>query len=70
MKKKAKAKKVAAKKPAVPPRAAKTSGKKSVAPARSARTSAQGPAPARTAARYTPQEIQGTGWAPFRYPPQ
>ena len=22
------------------------------------------------AARYTPASIQGTGWAPFRYPPQ
>lgn len=26
--------------------------------------------PSKGSGRYTPREVQGTGWAPFRYPPQ
>jgi hypothetical protein len=54
----------AAKKPVVAQKAAAKPAKK-VAPS---------PAPAATGAprnqTYTPQPIESTGWAPFRYPPQ
>lgn len=26
--------------------------------------------PSKGSGRYTPREVRGTGWAPFRYPPQ
>jgi DnaK suppressor protein len=55
----------AAKKPVVAQKAAAKPAAKKVAP---------GPAPAATGAprrqTYTPQPIESTGWAPFRYPPQ
>jgi len=30
----------------------------------------RGTKPATSVGRYTPPEVQGTGWPPFRYPPQ
>lgn len=69
-----------AKKPATKPAAA--SAKKPVAAKKPAQKAAAkpgvkvaaSPAPAAAAAprrqTYTPQPIESTGWAPFRYPPQ
>lgn len=59
--KKAAGKPAARKAPAKQAQAAKPA-----APARSAMSSDGGARPA----TYAPQPIQGTGWAPFRYPPQ
>ena len=55
------AKSAAAKKPATKQPAAKPAAKKGAS--RSASTGAR-------PATYTPPPVQGTGWAPFRYPPQ
>jgi hypothetical protein len=62
--KSAASKKPAAKKPAAKPTAEKPAEKKT-APATSVVVA---DAPRR--ATYTPQPVQGIGWAPFRYPPQ
>jgi hypothetical protein len=47
--------------------AAKTAGKAASRPAKSGRAPAV-EAP-RDRGRYTPQDISGPSWAPFRYPP-
>lgn len=60
------AKKPAAKKPAAKPSPKKVEAKKPApAPA-----PARPEAPARRTGTYTPQPVQGIGWAPFRYPLQ
>jgi len=43
--------------------------KKTTAKSAARKTASRKPA-AKTAATYTPKPVGGTGWAPFRYPPQ
>ena len=71
MKKKAGAtavKKTAAKKkPAAKPPAPKKAAAKMEASTSGAPAAAE---PKKRPGTYTPSSVQGTGWAPFRYPPQ
>ncbi len=62
------AKKTAAKKkPAAKTPAPKKAAAKTAASTPGARVVAE---PKKRAGTYTPSPVQGTGWAPFRYPPQ
>ncbi len=65
--KKAAGKTPAAKKAPAATKAPTAKPKPAAQPARPAGASAGGPAQRAT---YAPQPLQGTGWAPFRYPPQ
>jgi|GraSoiStandDraft_41_1057321.scaffolds.fasta_scaffold81547_3 hypothetical protein len=44
--------------------------KKKAATKAARKTASRKPAAAKNAATYTPKPVGGTGWAPFRYPPQ
>ena len=81
MKKKAGAKTakkaVATKKPATKPAAAKKPPTKPTAPKKAPAKPVASPSSVPAAAEakkrpgtYTPPAVEGTGWAPFRYPPQ
>jgi hypothetical protein len=64
------AKKSPAKKAAKPAakKSASTAAKAKATPAAKAKPAASRPAARPDAGAYTPQPIQGIGWAPFRYP--
>ncbi|MBI2198799.1 MAG: hypothetical protein HYU42_09410 [Candidatus Rokubacteria bacterium] len=62
--KKAVAKQPAAKKAPAPKKAAPTTPSPAIQPSGSSRGGGA------ERATYTPPPVQGTGWAPFRYPPQ
>ncbi len=55
--------------PAVKAAAKKSQPSVAKAPAKATRTAVDKPVD-RSAARYTPQQIEGVGWKPFRYPPE
>ena len=51
---------------------ARTAAKKATAKKATAKKAgpSQTVTPSKGSGRYTPREVRGTGWAPFRYPPQ
>jgi len=44
--------------------------KKAATKSAARKTASRKPAAAKSAPTYTPKPVGGTGWAPFRYPPQ